>query len=203
MEKEKTPKKIKEQLQEKKNSYKWVYISVFFTAVLVVGISYFLYGQNAKKTQKLNEFYIATKSIQAEEFNLEEVNNFLIKYENTKQANLLKYYVAVYYLSQKSFKEAEEWLIATNIDEENTISNLAKLLLANIYQQQKKYQEAIDILGSVNVPTMTDYLTLEIIENNILAGRIPQARDLLTSFLDTYLRSDLRPLAEQLLQTIN
>ena len=194
---------VKNQIQEKQTSYKWLYAIIFFAAMLVVGVSYYLHGENTKEVQKLNEFYLIKKSIQEEEFDIEDVQKFIVKYENTKQVNLLKYYVAVYYLSQKSFKEAEEWLLLTNIDEENTISILSKLLLANIYQQQNKYQEAIDILSAVDISSMTDYLTLEIIGNNILAGRIPQARDLLNSFLDTYRRSTLKPLAEELLKTIN
>ena len=185
-----------------KQNHKWVLFLLFFIMIAIVITGGGFYQNNLKTQQKLEEFYFIEKKLQKEELDIDEIENFIDKYDNSLQANLLSYYTAVYYYTKNDLVEAERWLFTANIEGNNAVSNMSKFMLANIYQQNKKYEEAISIIETIDIPSLTDYLVMEIIQNNILAGDLVKAREQINNFLKQFKRSSLRSSAEKLLNLI-
>lgn len=192
----------KKQKGAKNTVQKWVLFLLSFAIIGVLLAGGFFYKDNLDTQKKLEEFYLIEKTIQEEEPNIPRITDFVVEYEGTLQASLLSYYTAVYYFSEKNFVEAEKWLLTVDIEKENLIGNMSKFLLANIYQEQKKYEDSISILGSIDVPSLTDYLVMEIIQNQLLAGETIKAKEQLQNFLKQFKRSPLKASAEEILKLI-
>jgi predicted negative regulator of RcsB-dependent stress response len=184
-------------------SYRWVVVLFSVILLAIVVTSGALYYNNLQAEQRLEAFYLIEKDIQDQTIDVQQVEEFVNEYNGTKQAELLMYYTALYYFSEKKYQDAENWILQTEIEEQTTISTVSRLLLANIYQQQKKYEQANSVLESIDVPSMADYLSIEIIQNKVLAGKIGEARTLLDSFFKNYRGSDLKAAAEEILRLIS
>ncbi len=181
-----------------------ILVLLLLFALAVVAISAFLYTKDIKAKKRIEKFYGIEKALKEKEnVKISQVEEFITQYNNSSQAELARYYTALYYLSLKDYTKAEEWLLLTNIEEQNTVSILARLALANTYQQKKEYQKANSILQSIDIPSLSDYLLIEIIQNNILDNKTAEAKSLLNIFLRDYKNSRLRSIAEEILRLIN